>query len=48
VIIGTDSSGAIIVEDVGGRFVVENDASGDIRYREVAGAISLPESRRDD
>jgi hypothetical protein len=41
-----DSSGDISATGVGGDFTVEHDTSGGIRYRDIAGRVSLPESKR--
>ena len=46
VAVGSDSSGDIIAEGVGGRFTVEADTSGEIRTRDVAGEIRLPVNKR--
>jgi len=43
VLVKTDSSGASDVKDVGGNFVVGNDSSGGIYYKNVAGEVRLLE-----
>lgn len=46
VLIVSDGSGSIEVEDIGGDFVVDQDGGGDIRCSDVSGQVELPDDRR--
>ena len=43
VTVDDDSSGSILVQDLGGNFTVGSDGSGSIRYEPVTGSVRIPE-----